>query len=775
MKKRSALFGIILVGIGTLKIGSVYVFAAINPTTNNSGYEIISDSVVDPSALTLPSDVNFGQIANGRAYQQNMVITHNSRQYLAYYNAARHVCVARREVPDGNWEILELTDYEILSNDSHNVVSLGIAPADGTLHLAFDHHVDELHYRRSVIGATDTNEWSDALFGPVTNALISGNTLTITYPRFESTPDGNLIFAYRTGYPSNGDRHIHHYNTANGNWSSSTRFILKNGSFTDGYGTSTSRSGYLNPLCYDKYGRLHTSWVWRENADENNPGSKDNHDLMYLYSDDHGSTWANGAEQTIENGGRVSTTGITAVLIPRGLGLINSNAMTVDPQGRVHVIVRHCTDDSLAAAGSNRGAVAFGHPQARKHIHYWRDFNNEWHKNILPEIAGIRSAALVADVHGNLYFARVISGKLQILQANAWQQWTEWKIVLSHEISSKSEILIDQNRWKKDGILSIPYQETPNNWGEPSALHVIEIGKASGEIQTPELYQHRIEVTADAYVRNNGTQDGVGSSLYVKNATNNTYDRKTFLRFDIKRISLPVYNAYLKMHTNTVSNPTKASLFKIHDNDWAEETISWDNAPSLGERISYAVIEPGDTWVTWDLTEYIESNVKTGSLVSLALWIEDSKNTDLTFRSKEFSDEGFIPRIEIESASPYSEWANNSGLDALSLAPSSDINFDGIPNLIAYLMGARSVNETLQVPSIELKIENTGIRASIRSARQAIAFNPRIEQRTSFNSGRWVHNTLQVERDYYGTEIDRLSVWSPTEEGSQFFRYAVDP
>ena len=731
----------------------------------------LSDTQVDSAALTLPDDINFGHWANGRAYQQDLLVTHDNRQYAAYYNGDRHVCVARRSLPDGSWEILELDDYTMTSYDSHNVVSIGIAPADGTIHLAFDHHVSDLHYRKSVTGAVSSSTWSADLFGPVTNQLVSGEALTITYPRFESTPEGDLLFCYRDGYPSHGDRIIHRYSTATGLWGSPTLFVSQTGSFTDTYGTSKSRSGYLNPVTYGANGRLHTTWVWRENPVADVPGSKDNHDLMYLYSDDDGQSWQTGDGSTVNGGARVDTSGITAVSIPRGLGLINSNAQTVDDQGRVHVVLRHCTDESLAAAGSSRGEVAFGPSAARKLHHYWRDFDNTWHHRELPDLAGGRSAALVADSEGNLFYARLKSNTLEILQALVQEQWTDWQVVHSVTLYSRVELLVDSSRWKAEAVLSFPYQKTPSSWGEDSELRVIDFALSPDRPKTLPIYQHEINVLADAYVRNNGTQDGAGVTVHVKNHSNDLYDRITYLQFDLSKISLPIFSARLKLYVNTATGPVAVSIYEINDNDWTEQGITWENAPEFGKRIGIQTVTTGDTSIEWDLTESLATNPT--QIRTFALWPENSASENLTFRAKEYQDGRFQPQLIVESESAYTLWATGHGIDTESLAPDHDANADSVPNLIAFSMGAASPIILIYDAAVELTHEAQGMRASIRRASAASAFNPTIEQLDSLGTGTWESSqSEQLDRDYYGEGIDRISIL--TEQDNQFFRYSAE-
>jgi BNR repeat-containing family member len=71
-------------------------------------------------------------------------------------------------------EVIRFNDYNFKSNDAHNIISIGICPQDGTIHLAFDHHGHSLHYRVSQKGvATDPEKvkWNAVLFSPINSEL----------------------------------------------------------------------------------------------------------------------------------------------------------------------------------------------------------------------------------------------------------------------------------------------------------------------------------------------------------------------------------------------------------------------------------------------------------------------------------------------------------------------------------------------------------------------------------------------------------------------------
>lgn len=749
------------------------VLCLITPSqAHGAAISSVSDSTVDVAALTLTDAASYGRWINNRVFQQDILTSHGNRQYLAYYNEDRHVCLARRELPAGTWEIIEFTDYTMTSVDSHNVVSLGFATGDGTLHLAFDHHVDNLHYRKSVPGALDAATWDASLFGPVTNQLVPGSVVSgLTYPRFVQMPNGDLLFCYRTGYPGGGDRLIRHYDSSTGQWSGATTAVSRSGSFTDTYGSSSSRSGYVNTLGYGPGGRLHLTWVWREQAGGIG-GAGDNHDLMYLYSDDDGNSWVTGNGTPIAGGGRVDTPGITAVSIPRGLGLANSSGQEVDSKGRVHVILRHCTDASLAEAGSYRGEVTFGAVAARRLFHYWRDVDNIWYRNELPILPGSRSAALVSDPDNNLLYAHLRANTLQILLATESNNWTDWAVIHSETFTSSADVLTDKNFWKSHGILSLPYQRTPATWSSPSTISVMDFLSDVQPVIVSDLYRHQVSVSEDAYVRNNGTQDGRGSSLFVKNVNNDSFDRITYLKFDTRKALAPVYGARLRAYVNTHSGAVTVSVFEVADDSWTEDGIAWENAPPIGQRVAMETLIPGESFYEWDVTLALLN--KPDPIVSFALQVETSTYTDLTLRSREYGDGLFAPTLWIESATPYSIWAEGHHAEDSLLMPSADTNQDGVSNLVAFSMGMTSPLEIAPGPPIEWHNDGTSLAAFARQAEQAGLYDSRVEESSSLLQGSWVPREPDGrDVDFYGAGIDRLRYEIGNEK--VFLRLRVEP
>ena len=432
----------------------------------------INDSLVDANALTI--DGSFGQSINGKSFQQDALVTFNAWQYFGYYNAERHVCLARRKLPEGIWERIEFTDYNFKSNDAHNTISIGICQNDGTIHLAFDHHGHDLHYRVSKKGVVNQPEkvlWNAALFGPVISELEKDKSIKITYPRFWQTPDGGLQFCYRKGGSGNGDRMLVDYNYNVGKWENTRQIDSGSGVFSDKMGRSDSRCSYPNGYTYGPNGTLHATWVWRESAQ----GA--NHDLLYAKSEDDGNTWLNNEGQLFNAPPDVNSPGLIVVNIPREYGLMNTHGQAVDEKGRIHVVMWHCTDKTLEQAGSKPGEFRWGPPEARRYHHYWRNENGEWQHFELPFVVGNRPKIFI-DKQNNIYliFADVNDEKndLIIAGARAENEWEDWSVIHCEKGPFVNEMLGDYYRWKNEGVLSVIVQEMPNEKHQSTPLRVVD-------------------------------------------------------------------------------------------------------------------------------------------------------------------------------------------------------------------------------------------------------------------------------------------------------------
>ena len=139
-------------GVSRCFLQAIFLISALG-SLKAMDLNVLATSEIDSSALNFSATAaSFNQNVNGRSYQRSPLTSFRGYQYATYYDGNRNVCVARRKLPVGAWEVLRFTDYVITNHDSHNVVALGVCEGDGTIHVAFDHHKDPLNYRVSSPG-----------------------------------------------------------------------------------------------------------------------------------------------------------------------------------------------------------------------------------------------------------------------------------------------------------------------------------------------------------------------------------------------------------------------------------------------------------------------------------------------------------------------------------------------------------------------------------------------------------------------------------------------
>ncbi|MEV0620068.1 BNR repeat-containing protein [Nonomuraea sp. NPDC050404] len=437
--------------------------AAAGPVVSRLG-----DSLLDRSALYF---VSYDGLVNNQSFQLNGILTHAGQQYAAWYTATRDVRIARRALPGGAWQTITLP-HRLTVNDSHNVICLGLSPADGRLHVAMDTHNSTIYYTKSEPGLVTGGAWSAARFGPVQRSLDGVSPGAMTYPQFVVAPSGRLQLFYRTGGSGNGTNELAEYTTAGwtrlGRWSSAT------GSHTTNGVTSTTRNMYVHGLTY-RGNRLHVAFTWREGNTGVlcNQGGLANHDTCYVYSDDQGRTWRNGA------GAQVGTTGGTPISVTSpGLiadpltvdhGLMNQESQAVDSAGRPHVVISYVPGRFTQCVSS----YAAQRRQYGRVFHVRRDPAGAWQKREIPVPPNSTGRSrLVFDAADNAYvvlpFGRVVA-------ASASSGWADWSLLYDGAgLNAFGEVVVDYERLAAERVLSVMYQQSSSGT-TPSALRVLDL------------------------------------------------------------------------------------------------------------------------------------------------------------------------------------------------------------------------------------------------------------------------------------------------------------
>lgn len=257
---------------------------------------------------------------NTAVFRGSSLASHGDTQYISYYDADGNVMLGKRKLDDTDWT-LHKTQYKGKITDAHNVISIGV-DGDGYLHVSFDHHGNPLRYARSVApGSLELGE-PEPMTGTDEN--------DVTYPEFYTMPDGDMIFAYRSGASGRGNLVLNSYSTKDRKWSRIHDILI------DGEG---KRNAYWQ-MYVDPKGLIHLSWVWRETW-----LVETNHDLCYARSADGGKTW----QRSDGSSYQLPITAATAEVawsIPQNSELINQTCMTADAAGNPYIATYWRDEDS---------------------------------------------------------------------------------------------------------------------------------------------------------------------------------------------------------------------------------------------------------------------------------------------------------------------------------------------------------------------------------------------------------------------------------------------
>jgi len=146
----------------------------------------------------------------------------------------RTLMISRKKIGEGNWVHVALPAKLSLvggKGDTHLTTNVGICPIDGTVHLMFDHHNEELNYIQSKknIAFGPDSEFTAANFLPQQNYLIPGKIVDgVTYPDLFTNNQGEMYFERRLGSAVGGSIVMTYYNGVS--WSPETTIIQGAGS-----------------------------------------------------------------------------------------------------------------------------------------------------------------------------------------------------------------------------------------------------------------------------------------------------------------------------------------------------------------------------------------------------------------------------------------------------------------------------------------------------------------------------------------------------------------
>jgi hypothetical protein len=374
---------------------------------------------------------------NWASFDQDKIVSWQGYQYTVYWATDRVLTVARRCLESDQVQRVRLESYQLAAglpegqrNNGHRNTVLGISPADGRLHLSWDHHANDLNYTRSRAGwITDPPERIDAADFEPRQAVVPGAPQRVTYPRFFNSADETLYFFYRSGGSGAGNIALFQYDHSSGQWEMiSDRLFGQEGVYAP-WDNSTSRNAYMHDLLFDGTGRLHVTWVYREAGRT----WASNHDLHYAFSDDRGRSWQNNADALIADTRQgqhivLDSPGIVVYEIPVFSWLMNACSMTLDSKNQPHVATYHMAEPFRPDRLEHNPPADQQH--RLNYYHYWRDEDGNWHRSQpLPLPMPRRRPMIVAAPDDTMIIYFTTNEGFQAHVARAADRWSRWQTV----------------------------------------------------------------------------------------------------------------------------------------------------------------------------------------------------------------------------------------------------------------------------------------------------------------------------------------------------------
>ncbi len=368
---------------------------------------------------------------NWASFDQDKILSYAQYQYTVYWDADKALVVVRRDLQTHQIQALRLPHYTLTiePKDGHRNAVLGISPADGRLHVSWDHHVNDLRYTRTRKDflTNPPGTMSEEDFEPA-QSLAPGAPQGVTYPRFVNDGNGRLYFVYRSGGSGDGRTVIARYEAKDGKWSVSSGLLFGSEGSYEAWHNSRSRNAYLHDVLFDTKNRLHATWLYREIA-----GSwASNHDLHYAYSDDFGVTWMNNTGEQIADLSRndaitIDDPGIVVQKIPVYSWVMNQCAMALDSHNQPHVALYKLPNPYKPEALSHDPSPDV--MAQLRFFHYWRTVDGTWHSSgPLPMPAGLKIGRpnLVFDREDTLVLYWASDQGFHGYVAKAVDQWQTW-------------------------------------------------------------------------------------------------------------------------------------------------------------------------------------------------------------------------------------------------------------------------------------------------------------------------------------------------------------
>ncbi len=133
------------------------------------------------------------------------------------------------------------------------------------------------------------------------------------------------------------------------------------------------------------------------------------------------------------------------------------------------------------------------------------------------------------------------------------------------------------------------------------------------------------------------TEDIIRVRAPLPTNTDQTTFRKAYIKFNLFTYTKTIQSALLRLgiyQAAGTNNNDNASVYGLIDDSWTAASLTWENAPSNGEFITYQKFA-GRSWTApdttyyLDITSYVKSELEGDKIVSICMQDDSTKGTDL--------------------------------------------------------------------------------------------------------------------------------------------------
>ncbi len=110
---------------------------------------------------------------------------------------------------------------------------------------------------------------------------------------------------------------------------------------------------------------------------------------------------------------------------------------------------------------------------------------------------------------------------------------------------------------------------------------------------------------ADSYVESSNPSTNYGSATQIR--VDGSPDVRSYLRFNVQGLSGAVTSATLRVYANSAVTAGYDAR-SVADNTWVESSITYNNAPSVGNVLGSSGSVTSNTWTSVNITAYITGN-----------------------------------------------------------------------------------------------------------------------------------------------------------------------